>query len=270
MDNIRQVISDVFNTKNTSITFSEPFFTDEVRADVLFKSKKTYSARWANFLILKISGNKPFFHSIYMQDYAHLDKFNQMFQMNQYSRKKLLSINDILKSFENNKNFSRFLRFNQFIKNNEFYTFQKPADNLYSLKMLEKDKSRNGITSCVNGQYRCVAQYQFIRNFAVTRKNTIVLFPTVEFYYQNYPLSLYFDVINEITYKLPDDLSGLYTVEDIVEASTVFNEYDIDQFTDNILMNYVKNLHSGLYNDFLTIPKENLSDKIDLLMMSTI
>lgn len=271
METVRHAISNAFNTKTTKINYfqHQGFVKEDVKCNVIFKRHEIVSYIGKSFLKFKMKPGQPLFHSLYMDDIRNLDKFNQMFQFKSWTREQFLTINEFLKKFEANTNFLRFLKFTSLINPHEFYTFQKKVEGINVLTMLDKEMS-HGITSCVNGSYRSVAEYSFIKNFAVTRDNKIVVFPTIKFTRHVKPFSLYFDLVNNIVYKLPLDLAGLSTVENIVEASCIFTDSDIDVFTDEILMSYVNNLHPDFYEEFLTIPKENLADKIDLLMMMAI
>jgi hypothetical protein len=265
MENFRNAVSGAFDTRTTKTTFFEyeqyPMMDTQVH--ILFKKHKNPVNIDKKFLSFAISPGQPFFHSICLKDLAFIDKFNQMFQMHKTSREDFVFINDYLHSFHKNDNFSKLLIMNDHIKSHEFYTFKK-------LYMLEKDETKYGVTSCVHTSYRSVAQYEFIKNFSITRDGAIALFPTVHFFKHVNPFSLYFSLSNKKVYKLPESLAGLVTLEDIVEASTLFTHHDIDVFTDEILMMYVCNLHNGVYQEFLDIPQENISDKIDLLLMTTI
>lgn len=265
MNNIRHAISNTFNTKTTKVMFKEyekyPMMNIDV--DVTFKKHKSSTNVGKNFLNFKISQDQPLFHSIRISELGNIDKFNQMFQMHKYSRNDFSFINDILNTFQHNVNFSKFLKLNKDIKTHEFYTFE----NLF---IFEKDNNKYGITSCVNGAYRNVVQYEFIKSFAITRDEKVSLFPIISFFSHINPFSLYFNLHDKKVYKLPSSLIGLVTVEDIIEASTLFTNHDIDVFTDEILMTYVNNLHHNFYHEFLEIPKESLADKIELLMMTAI
>jgi len=265
MENFRNAVSGAFNTKTTKTTFFEyeqyPMMDTQVH--ILFKKHKNPININKPFFSFGISPGQPLFHSICLKDLSYLDKFNQMFQIHKTSRKDFNFINEALNSFQKNTNFSRLLKLSSDIKPHEFYTFAKTY-------MLEKDSHKYGITSCVSRSYRNVGQYEFIRNFSITRDGKIALFPTVRFFNHTQPFSLYFSLSDKKVYKLPESLAGLVTLEDIIEASTLFTDHDIDVFTDEILMMYVSNLHNGFYQEFLDIPQENIADKIDLLLMTAI
>jgi hypothetical protein len=265
MENFRNAVSGAFNTKTTQTTFFEyeQYPMMDTHVHIMLKKDKNPINIDKIFLSFGISPGQPLFHSICLKDLIYIDKFNQMFQMHKNSRNDFNFINDYLNSFHKNSNFSKLLRIDYDIKSHEFYTFKK-------LYMLEKDESKYGITSCVNKSYRSVAQYEFIKNFSITRDGVIALFPTVHFFKHVNPFSLYFSLSDKKVYKLPESFEGLVTLEDIVEASTLFTDHDIDVFTDEILMMYVCNLHNGFYQEFLDIPQENISDKIDLLLMTAI
>lgn len=265
MDNVRNVISNIFNTKTTKITFVEyeQYPKMDVHATVVFKKHKNPININTIFFKFGISPGNPFFHSICLSDLNHIDKFNQIFQIHKTSRKDFLFINEFLNDFQKSVNFSKLLKLNGEIKTHEFYTFA----NTY---ILEKDVHKHGLTTCVHRSYRNVVQYEFIKNFSITRDGQIALFPTVRFFNHTHPFSLYFSLTDKKVYKLPESLMGLVYLEDIVEASTLFTDQDLDVFTDEILMMYVSKLHQGIYQDFLDMPQSNLSDKIDLFLMTTI
>lgn len=272
MDNIQQALSDVFDTRTTRITFFTytEYPKEDIRINVLFKMHQHDYYVGKSFIKFRMKPKQPLFHSVQLENSTHLDKFNQLFNMHKNSREQFLSINEFIKHFDENSNFKKLLRFNSAIKNHEFYTFQRAPAGVSVLSMTEKNDGKHGITSCVHGKYRNVAQYEFVKNFAVTRDKKVVVFPTISFFNHVNPFSLYFSLIDNVVYKLPNDLTGLATVEDIVEASTVFTSHDVDIFTHEILMMYIKNLHSGIHSEFLLIPQDNLADKIDLLLMNTI
>lgn len=271
MDNIQQAFSDVFNTKTTRITFFTytEYPKEDICINVLFKMHQHDYYIGKSFLKFRMKPKQPLFHSIHLENSAHLDKFNQLFNMHKNSREQFLSINEFIKKFEENSNFKKFLRFNSAIKNHEFYTFQRAPAGVSVLSMTRKDDEKHGITSCFHGKYRNVTQYAFVKNFAVTRDNKVVVFPTVSFF-NHLPFSLYFSLVDKVVYKLPNDLTGLATVEDIVEASTVFTSKDVDIFTHEVLMMYIENLHYSSYPEFLAIPQDDLAAKIDLFIMTTI
>jgi hypothetical protein len=265
MENFRNAVSGVFNTKTTKTTFFEyeQYPMMDTHVHILFKKHKTPVNIDKIFLSFAISPGQPLFHSICLKDLTYIDKFNQMFQMHKNSRNDFLFINEFFKSFQQNANFSKLLKLNGEIKTHEFYTFA----NTY---ILEKDINKHGITACVHRSYRNVVQYEFIKNFAINRDGKIVLFPTVRFFNHTHPFSLYFNLADKKVYKLPDNLMGLVYLEDIVDASTLFTDQDIDVFTDEILMMYVSKLHQGIYQEFLEMPQSNIADKIDLFLMTTI
>lgn len=265
MNDFHTVVSKVFNTKTTKITFVEyeQYPKMDVHATVVFKKHKNHLNINTVFFRFCISPVNPFFHSVCLSDLNNVDKFNQIFQIHKTSRKDFLFINEFLNNFQQNTNFSKFLKLSSEIKAHEFYTFA----NIY---MLEKDAHKYGITICIHRSYRNVVQYEFIKNFSITRDGHIVLFPTVRFFNHTNSFSLYFSLTDKKVYKLPESLIGLVYLEDIVEASTLFTEQDLDLFTDEILMMYVSNLHQGIYQDFLGMPQSSLSDKIDLFLMTTI
>lgn len=272
MENIQQAIANTFNTKSTQMTFFEykEYPKKDICVNILFKRHQYDSHIGKSFVKFRMKPKQPLFHSVYLDNSFNLDKFNQFFNMHKNSREQFLSINDFIKQFEDNSNFKKFLKFNAYIKNHEFYTFECQQKGVFVLTMHEKDDCKKGITSCVHGKYRNVAQYEFVKNFAVTRDKKVVVFPTISFFNHVKPFSLYFSLVDKVVYKLPNDLTGLATVEDIIEASTVFSSQDVDIFTHEVLMMYIQNLHSGIYQEFLLIPQDKLADKIDLFMMNTI
>lgn len=271
MENIQKAISDTFNTRSTRVTFFEyqNYPQEDIRVNVLFKMHQYESNIGKSFVKFGMKPNQPLFHSVYLENSYNLDKFNQVFNMSKYSREQFLFINEFIKRFENNKHFQKFLTINSSIKNHEFYTFQRAPAGVSVLSMTRKDDEKHSITSCFHGKYRNVTQYAFVKNFAVTRDNKVVVFPTVSFF-NHLPFSLYFSLVDKVVYKLPNDLTGLATVEDIVEASTVFTNQDVDIFTHEVLMMYIENLHYSIYPEFLAIPQDELAAKIDLFIMTTI
>lgn len=270
-NDIRQAIVDAFGGKNSIIFFQDHnnFIINETHVEVISSYLTDPLKNNKSFLKFSLPKTTPLFHSLFIDNPSNLTKFHQLFNINQYSRADYLFINEFLTEFAANKNLSRFLKMTSLIKNHEFYTFEQHRHDPRSLKMLKKSPINHGITSCVNRKFRLVGQYSFIKQFGFTRDKKISIFPTVVFEHVT-PFSLYFDLNNKIVYKLPQDLSTYVYIEDIVAASTVFTVDEANLFTDEVIMMYVQNLYSGLYSDFSSIPTESLSEKIDLLMMSTI
>jgi len=264
MENIKDAFSNAFNTSYSKISFLE--FDDpkeDVRCHVDFFNANANNG--ADFLRFKMTPNQPLFSSPYLNSVFAFSKFNKLFEINKTIREKIYELNQALTIFFKNKHFSRFLMLSNSISKNSIYMFEKPVRTAYAMSLFDKDGCR--ITSSVNGSYRYMTGCQLYRYFGVTRTNKIVTFPILKFI--DY-LSLYYDTNTNTFYKIPDNLFGMTTVDDIIEKSPVLTDADVNEFVDNLIMMYLKNLHPEIYAVVMDMSATDVSNKIDLLMMQTI
>lgn len=264
MEQIKNAFMSAFNKNYSKISFFEFDEKKDIRGHVDFLDVNGLEMG-SHFLRFRMQPNQPLFSEPFVNSVFAFSNFNKLFEINKAIRDKIYSINNAFSIFSNNKNFSRFLLSSGPISKKSIYNFRNPTKGAYAMSLI--DDTGCTVTSSVNGSYRYMTDYRLLRYFGVTRDNKIVTFPIIRF--RDY-LSIYFNSDTQKFYKIPDTLIGLTFVDDIIEASTVFTNADVDLFVNELLMNYLKNLHPEIYDIAFDMSVDYLSDKIDLLMMQTI
>lgn len=264
MEHIKNAFINAFNKDYSKIRFFESDSMKDIRGHVDFLDANGLETG-RHFLRFRMYPDQPLFSEPFVNSVFAFSNFNRLFEINKTIRNKISSVNDAFSIFFNNNHFSRFLLTSGTISQKSIYNFRNPTEGAYAMSLT--DDAGCTVTSSVNGSYRYMTDYRLLRYFGVTRDNKIVTFPIIKF--RDY-LSIYFNSDTEKFYKIPDTLIGLTSVDDIIEASAVFTDTDVDVFVNELLMNYLKNLHPEIYDIAVDMSVDYLSDKIDLLNMQTI
>jgi len=255
-DKIPQPIADLFASRYPKSKFESTSINDII----IFKSTFDKEKQFVDFIFKKNSITTIKTNNKYLPEVKKLLSINKM------KRSDFKIIDDFFTLINSNSNFDKIFYMENKILPTEICSFKRDSTSAFTLPFIANTHSRTYLITKISKSYfMCDLE----NHFKITKDGTILIVPMITFFgHQKNEHIFAFNIYDQTIHRIRNEE---FYFEDLFENNELFNpEYHGDIFVDAYIDNYILNTlddDDEIKESLIVLPRERLSEKVDILSM---